>query len=108
MFTDFMLEGQWFAAMDGSSKMHKFAFGSAASLIVNCKDQQEIDFYWEKLSAVPGSEQCGWIKDEYGFSWQIIPANMGQLMSKNPEKTTPAMLKMKKIIIADLEKAGKE
>ncbi len=108
MFTDFMLENQWFAAMDGSNKMHSFKFNEAVSFIVNCKDQEEIDYYWEKLSAMPESEQCGWLKDKYGVSWQIIPANMGELMSKNPEKTTPAMLKMKKIIITDLEKAGEE
>jgi predicted 3-demethylubiquinone-9 3-methyltransferase (glyoxalase superfamily) len=107
MFTDFKLAGQWFAAMD-SGRMHDFAFNEAVSLMVNCKDQQEIDYFWDRLSAVPEAEQCGWVKDQYGLSWQIIPANMGELMSKNPEKTTPAMLAMKKIIIADLEKAGQE
>lgn len=105
MFTDFMLDGQWFAAMDSAHK-HEFAFNEAISLIINCKDQEEIDYFWEKLSAVPESEQCGWVKDKYGVSWQIIPENMGELMSKNPEKTTPAMLKMKKIIISDLKKAS--
>jgi predicted 3-demethylubiquinone-9 3-methyltransferase (glyoxalase superfamily) len=108
MFTDFKLENQWFSAMDGSSDMHKFVFNEAVSFIVNCKDQEEIDYYWEKLSAVPESGQCGWIKDKYGVSWQIVPENMNELMSRNPEKTTPAMLKMKKIIIADLEKSGIE
>jgi predicted 3-demethylubiquinone-9 3-methyltransferase (glyoxalase superfamily) len=66
----------------------------------------EIDTYWEKLSAVPESEQCGWVKDKYGVSWQIIPENMGELMGRNPEKTTPVMLDMKKIIIAELEMAA--
>lgn len=108
MFTDFMLANQWFAAMDGSSSMHTFAFNEAISFIINCKDQEEIDYYWEKLSAVPESEQCGWVKDAYGVSWQIVPENMAELMEKNPEKTTPAMLKMKKISIADLIKAGSE
>ncbi len=108
MFTDFMLEGQWFAAMDGSNKMHNFKLNEAVSLIISCKDQEEIDYFWGKLSAVPESEQCGWVKDQYGVSWQIIPENMGELMSKNPQKTTPTMLKMKKIIIADLNKAGEE
>lgn len=106
MFTDFKLENQWFAAMDGSSDMHKFGFNEAVSFIINCEDQEEIDYFWEKLSAVPESEQCGWLKDTYGVSWQIVPKNMEELMSKNPEKTTPAMLQMKKIIIADLLKAG--
>jgi predicted 3-demethylubiquinone-9 3-methyltransferase (glyoxalase superfamily) len=108
MFTDFMLENQWFAAMDASSKMHNFKFNEAVSFMVNCKDQNEIDYYWEKLSAIPESEQCGWVKDKYGVSWQIVPENMNELISINPEKTTPAMLKMKKIIIADLEIASKE
>jgi predicted 3-demethylubiquinone-9 3-methyltransferase (glyoxalase superfamily) len=107
MFTDFQLEGQWFAAMD-SAQQHDFAFNEAVSLMVNCEDQEEIDYYWDKLSAVPEAEQCGWIKDNYGLSWQIVPENMGQLLAINPDKTTPAMLAMKKIVIADLEKAGRE
>ncbi|MDE0267791.1 MAG: VOC family protein [Acidimicrobiaceae bacterium] len=106
MFTDFMLEGQWLAAMDGSSSMHDFAFNEGVCFIVKCENQEEIDYYWDQLSAVPESEQCGWIKDEYGVSWQIMPENMEELISANPEKTTPAMLSMKKIIIADLEKAA--
>jgi predicted 3-demethylubiquinone-9 3-methyltransferase (glyoxalase superfamily) len=108
MFTEMKLEGQWFAAMDGSNLMHNFAFNEAISLIVNCKNQKEIDYYWEKLSAVPEAEQCGWVKDKFGISWQIVPENMDELMAKNPEKTTPAMLKMKKLIIEDLRKAGSE
>lgn len=107
MFSDFKLDDSWIAAMDGGGD-HNFKFNEAVSLMISCKDQKEIDYFWQKLSAVPEAEQCGWVKDKYGVSWQIIPANMGQLMSKNPEKTTPAMLKMKKIIIADLKKAGAE
>jgi predicted 3-demethylubiquinone-9 3-methyltransferase (glyoxalase superfamily) len=76
--------------------------------MVNCKDQEEIDYFWEKLSAVPEAEQCGWIKDKFGVSWQIIPADLEELMSQNPEKTTPVLLNMKKIIIVDLKKAGEE
>lgn len=106
MYTDFMLEGQWFVAMD-SAAQHEFKFNEATSLVINCKDQAEIDYFWEKLSAVPESEQCGWVKDKYGVSWQIQPENMGELMSANPEKTTPVMLEMKKIIIAELEEAGR-
>jgi len=105
LFSDFMLEDKWLAAMD-SAHQHEFNFNEAISFIVNCKDQDEIDYYWEKLSAVPEAEQCGWVKDKYGVSWQIIPENMGELMANNPEKTTPAMLGMKKISIADLIKAG--
>lgn len=106
-YSQFILEGQEFGAMD-SARMHNFGFNEAVSFMVNCKDQGEIDYFWDKLSAVPESEQCGWVKDKYGVSWQITPANMGELMSRNPEKTTPAMLKMKKIIIADLKKAGEK
>lgn len=106
-YAHFFLEGQEFAAME-SAWTHEFGFNEGVSLIVNCKDQKEIDYFWEKLSAVPEAEQCGWIKDKYGVSWQITPANMEELMAKNPEKITPALLKMKKIIIADLEEAGAE
>ncbi len=105
MFSDFKLDDSWIAAMDGGGD-HKFKFNEAISFIINCKDQEEIDYYWKKLSAVPESEQCGWVKDKFGISWQIIPKNMGELISKNPEKITPVMLKMKKIIIKDLKKAG--
>jgi predicted 3-demethylubiquinone-9 3-methyltransferase (glyoxalase superfamily) len=107
MFTDFKLEGQWFAAMD-SALEHGFTFNEAISLMINCKDQEEIDYFWDRLSAVPEAEQCGWVKDKYGVSWQIVPENMGELMGKNPEKTTPVMLAMKKIVIDDLKKAGEE
>jgi predicted 3-demethylubiquinone-9 3-methyltransferase (glyoxalase superfamily) len=105
-YAQFTLNGQDFAAMD-SALIHEFTFNEAVSLIVNCKDQAQIDYYWEKLSAVPEAEQCGWIKDQYGVSWQIIPENMGELMDRNLEKTTPVMLAMKKIIIEDLVQAGK-
>ncbi len=106
-YAHFILEDQEFAAMD-SARKYEFSFNEGISFIVNCKDQKEIDFFWKKLSAVPEAEQCGWIKDKYGVSWQIIPANMGELIGKNPEKTTPVMLKMKKINIADLKRAGEE
>ncbi|NIR92071.1 MAG: VOC family protein, partial [Gammaproteobacteria bacterium] len=104
-YAQFTLGGQEFGAMD-SARMHDFGFNEAISFMVNCKDQEEIDYFWSKLSAVPKAEQCGWVKDKFGVSWQIVPANMGELMSRNPNKTTLAMLKMKKIIIEDLEKAG--
>jgi predicted 3-demethylubiquinone-9 3-methyltransferase (glyoxalase superfamily) len=108
MFTDFMLEGQWFAAMDGSTQMHDFKFNEAISFIVNCKDQEEIDYYWEKLSAVPESEQCGWLKDKYGVSWQIVPTDMDTMMQKGtPEqiaRVTQAFLKMKKFDLAELQR----
>lgn len=98
MFADFMLAGQWFAAMD-SGVEHDFNFNEAVSLAVSCKDQAEIDYFWEKLSSVPESEQCGWCKDKYGLSWQIVPENMGELMKK--PKAFARLMPMKKIIIAD-------
>jgi predicted 3-demethylubiquinone-9 3-methyltransferase (glyoxalase superfamily) len=108
MFTDFMLEGQWFAAMD-SAREHEFTFNEAISFMVSCKNQQEIDYYWQKLSAVPKSEQCGWLKDKYGFSWQIVPQIMDQMMAEGTpqqiEQVTQAFLKMKKFNISELEKA---
>lgn len=110
MFTDFTLEGQWFAAMDGSAGMHKFAFNEAISFIVNCENQEEIDYYWEKLSAVPQAEQCGWLKDTYGVSWQIVPTAMGEMMATKDEaklaRVTQAFLKMKKFDLAELQKAA--
>lgn len=110
MFTDFKLEGQWFAAMDGSSEMHKFAFNEAVSLIVNCEDQEEVDYYWEKLSAVPEAEQCGWLKDRYGVSWQIVPTVLPELMESSDEETrsriVQSFLKMKKLNISELKKAA--
>ncbi|NTU49949.1 MAG: VOC family protein, partial [Desulfobulbaceae bacterium] len=97
-----------FAAMD-SAREHSFGFNEAVSLIVHCDTQAEIDKYWEKLSAVPAAEQCGWLKDKYGFSWQIVPALMDALMaSGDPQKTarvTEAFLKMKKFDIAELKRA---
>ena len=73
----FELDGQRFMALDGGPV---FKFNEAVSLVVNCKDQDEIDYFWEKLSAVPGAEQCGWLKDKFGLSWQIVPENMGELI----------------------------
>jgi predicted 3-demethylubiquinone-9 3-methyltransferase (glyoxalase superfamily) len=104
-YAQLILYGQEFGAMD-SAWPHEFGFNEAVSLIVNCKDQSEIDYFWEKLSAVPEVENCGWLKDKFGVSWQITPWNILELLARNPAKTTPVMLQMKKVIIADLEKAG--
>lgn len=108
MFTDFMLENQWFAAMDSAGE-HKFAFNEAVSLMVYCDDQREIDYYWEKLSAVPEAEQCGWLKDKYGLSWQIVPVGMDEMMRRGTKeqiaRLTQAFLPMKKFNIAELQKA---
>src|SRR5699024_11651880 len=71
MFSDFMLENQWFVAND-SGQEHDFGFNEAISFMVYCNTQEEIDYYWTKLSAVPDAEQCGWLKDKFGVSWQIV------------------------------------
>lgn len=99
MYADFTLEGQWFAAMDGGGAEHEFAFNEAVSLVVTCKDQAEIDSYWEKLSAVPEAEQCGWCKDKYGVSWQIVPENMDELMQR--PHAFANLMNMHKLVIAD-------
>jgi len=110
MYGDFTLEGTLFAAMDGPGE-HGFKFNEAISFMVNCETQQEIDYYWEKLSAVPEAEQCGWCKDKFGVSWQITPARLSELMTKGtPEqigRVTQAFLQMKKFDIAELESAYK-
>ncbi|HEY4483728.1 MAG TPA: VOC family protein [Candidatus Paceibacterota bacterium] len=104
----FVLDGEHFMAMD-SSLGHDFVFNEAISFIVNCETQAEIDFYWEKLSAVPEAEQCGWLKDKYGVSWQIVPTAMGKMMSGGDKeavaRVTQAFLLMKKFDIAKLEAA---
>src|SRR3989344_240199 len=108
-YAAFMLESQEFAAMD-SAYDHKFSFNEAVSFIVKCDTQSEIDYYW-KLSAVKESEQCGWLKDKYGVSWQIVPKAMDDLMTskdkKKVAKVTEAFLKMKKFDIKKLEEAAK-
>lgn len=104
----FSLFGQEFSAMD-SGYAHQFAFNEAISFIVNCDTQAEIDEYWETLSAVPEAEQCGWLKDKFGLSWQIVPASMDAMMrSGDKEKiarVTQAFLSMKKFDIAKLHRA---
>ena len=106
MTVEFELEGQKFLALNGGPV---FKFNEAISFMVHCDSQKEVDYFWKKLSAVPESEQCGWLKDKYGLSWQIIPNALGKLLSDpDPEKAgrvMNAMLKMKKIVIKDLEKA---
>jgi predicted 3-demethylubiquinone-9 3-methyltransferase (glyoxalase superfamily) len=108
MFTDLQLEGLWFAAMD-SAQQHDFAFNEAISLMVNCEDQGEIDYFWAKLSAVPEAEQCGWLKDKYGVSWQIVPILLDKMMASGTreqiDRVTQAFLPMKKFDIARLVEA---
>ena len=104
----FTLEGEEFAAMD-SALEHNFAFNEAISFIVHCETQEEIDYYWDKLSADPKAEVCGWLKDKYSLSWQVVPNVMDQMLKTRDEKAiarvTEAFLKMKKFDIATLEKA---
>lgn len=108
MFTDFQLDGQWFVAMD-SAQSHEFSFNEAVSLLVRCDSQEEIDYYWEKLSTVPEAEQCGWLKDKYGVSWQVVPSRMDAMMREGtPEqiaRVTQEFLQMKKFDLAALERA---
>ncbi len=97
----FELDGIRFIALDGGPL---FKFSEAISFTISCKDQEEIDYFWGKLSAVPESEQCGWAKDKFGLSWQIIPENMGELVST--PAAMDAMMKMKKIDIKALKEAA--
>ncbi len=98
MFADFTLAGQWFTIMD-TNQDHDIPFTEAISFVVLCNDQEEIDYYWENLSSVAESEQCGWCKDKYGVSWQIVPRNIEALMSK--PGAYARMMEMKKLVIAD-------
>lgn len=104
----FRLAGQEFAAMD-SAHEHAFAFNEAVSFMVGCETQDEIDRYWEPLSAVPEAEQCGWLKDRYGLSWQVVPTAMGAMLhsgtSDQVARVTEAFLGMKKLDIAALHGA---
>jgi predicted 3-demethylubiquinone-9 3-methyltransferase (glyoxalase superfamily) len=106
----FTLEGQAFAAMD-SAHGHNFAFNEAISLMVHCDTQAEIDYYWDKLTAVPESEACGWLKDKFGISWQIVPTAMDEVFKEKDEKkiarVTEAFLQMKKFDLEKLQVAAK-
>lgn len=105
----FELAGQRYMALDGGPI---FKFNESVSFYVECEDQEEVDYFWEKMSAVPESEQCGWIKDKFGLSWQIVPKQLGVLLGDSNRKkalaATNAMLKMKKLVVADLQKAFDE
>lgn len=103
---EFELNGQKFICLDGGPI---FKFNEAISFTVECEDQAEVDYYWEKLSAVPESEQCGWCKDKFGLSWQIVPKQLGELMQgddrEGVKRVTMAMMKMHKLNVAELEAA---
>lgn len=102
MVVEFELFGQRFMALNGGPV---FKFNEAVSFIVECDTQEEIDTYWGQLSAHPEAEQCGWLKDKYGLSWQIVPKSMGEYLGgPNADKVMEAFMKMKKIDIAALQK----
>jgi predicted 3-demethylubiquinone-9 3-methyltransferase (glyoxalase superfamily) len=106
----FRLDGQEFIALNGGPV---FRFSEAISFVVNCASQEEVDHYWERLSAGGDEEaqQCGWLKDRYGVSWQVVPTVLGELLSgPDPEKAArvmKALLQMKKIVVADLVRAAR-
>lgn len=102
------LDGYKLAAMD-SARVQDFGFNEAISLMVSCEDQAEIDHYWEQMSAVPESEQCGWLKDRFGVSWQVTPTALDEMLSNSTEeqraRVTQAFLQMKKFDLAELQRA---
>jgi predicted 3-demethylubiquinone-9 3-methyltransferase (glyoxalase superfamily) len=109
MFSDFRLGDSWLTAMDSADPRHQFGFTEAVSMLVRCTDQAEIDRYWQALSAVPEAEQCGWLKDRFGVSWQIVPAALDRMFAEGtPEqvtRVTEAFMPMKKLDLAALERA---
>ena len=105
----FELDGQRFMALDGGPL---FTLTEAVSFEIECEDQIEVDHFWKLLSAAPEAEQCGWVKDKFGLSWQIVPRQLGELLG-NPDKKKSlavmnAMLQMKRLVVADLQKAFDE
>ena len=108
MTVNFELDGQRFTALNGGPQ---FPFTEAVSFVVNCEDQQEVDDYWEKLTSDGGKpSQCGWLKDRYGLSWQVVPKALPQLLKQTDAQTSQrvmqALLHMQKIDISALERAG--
>ena len=93
---DFELRGQRFTAINAGPE---FRFNEAVSFAVSCADQQEIDYYWERLSSAPDAEQCGWCKDRFGLSWQVVPQQMGELMQR--PNAYAHLMRMKKLVIAE-------
>lgn len=111
-YADYTLEGKVFAAMD-SARAHDFTFNEAISFVINCKDQNEIDHYWDKLSegGDEKAQQCGWLKDKYGVSWQVVPVQLIELLSDpdhaKSQRVMQAMLQMKKIDVEELKNAAR-
>ena len=108
MTVDFELNGQKFTALNGGPH---FKFNEAISFQIMCKDQEEVDFYWNKLSqgGDPSAQQCGWLKDKFGLSWQVVPTALLEMMTdpdqEKADRTMEAMLQMKKLDLAELERA---
>jgi predicted 3-demethylubiquinone-9 3-methyltransferase (glyoxalase superfamily) len=109
MTVSFELEGQPFTALNGGPQ---FRFNEAVSLQVNCSTQDEVDYYWDRLSkgGDPKAQQCGWLKDKYGLSWQVVPTRLPELLqdheSPKAERVMNALIKMKKFDIRELERAA--
>jgi predicted 3-demethylubiquinone-9 3-methyltransferase (glyoxalase superfamily) len=103
---DFQLEGQSFMALNGGPV---FKFTEAVSFVVNCENQKEVDYFWEKLKAGGQEIECGWLKDKFGLSWQVVPTVMMEMLkdkdAQKSQRAMAAMLKMKKLDIAELERA---
>jgi predicted 3-demethylubiquinone-9 3-methyltransferase (glyoxalase superfamily) len=102
---DFVLDGQEFTAINGGPE---FKFDEAVSLLINCKDQDEVDYYWDKLTEGGEESQCGWLKDKYGFSWQVVPEGFNEIMldPDRAERAMQAMFGMKKLDLAALQAAA--
>jgi predicted 3-demethylubiquinone-9 3-methyltransferase (glyoxalase superfamily) len=108
MTVSFELDGQDFMALNGGPE---FQFTPAISLVVNCETQQEVDYFWEKLSEGGKEIECGWLQDKYGVSWQVVPVALGELMKSNDSEKTgrvmEALMTMKKLDVEKLEQAAK-
>lgn len=104
---DFVLDGQEFTAINGGPE---FTFDEAISFLINCNDQDEVDYYWEKLTEGGAEVQCGWLKDKYGLAWQVVPEGMAELFNDSDKeranRAMKAMLEMKKLNIAELQAAA--
>jgi predicted 3-demethylubiquinone-9 3-methyltransferase (glyoxalase superfamily) len=106
MTVEFELDGQRFTGLNGGPQ---FKFTEAISLVVNCKDQEEVDYYWQKLSEGGQQVECGWLKDKYGLSWQIVPNKLMELLTRDDQtadRVLKAVMTMKKLDVNELEKAA--